>query len=144
MVRNLTSLKQNSNDFLNATPHTNSINVSSTLTQPKLESDFLMSNLSSSSSSASSSSDQIVFNQQTSFSSNTCTYICVITDLTDPTNTCKRHVINLASDFSIESLIQAAAEFFSYDPSSFNLVWKTNDEEKKVIFIFISQCRHFS
>jgi ubiquitin C-terminal hydrolase len=31
---------------------------------------------------------------------------------------------------SIESLIQAAADLFSYDPSSFNLMWKVHNEEK--------------
>ncbi len=156
MVRNLTNFKQDtstnatSKDKLELTANleteTNGLSLSTaplvlsssssssaaTITpQAKQDSDLLMSNLSSSSSS-SSSSDLYTYCPQTSINSNFCTYICIITDLTDPNNTCKRHVINLSSNLSIESLIQEAANYFSYDPSSFNLMWKTNNEEKKV------------
>jgi len=150
MVRNLTSsLKQDTST--DATPQENitlttNQNSSKTTTpspppppspslnqQSKQESDVLMSNLSSSSSSStSSSSDLYTFCPQTSNNSNFCTYICIISDLTDPSNTCRRHVINLSSNLSIESLIQEAANYFSYDPNSFNLMWKTNNEERKV------------
>jgi hypothetical protein len=56
------------------------------------------------------------------------TYICIISDLTDASNTCKKHVINLSASYHIEHLVQEAANNFSYDPMSFNLMWKCNQE----------------
>lgn len=52
------------------------------------------------------------------------TYTCVIVDMTDASNTCKRHVITLSGTYTIEDLIQEAAKFYAYDASSFNLVYK--------------------
>jgi hypothetical protein len=51
-------------------------------------------------------------------------YICIISDLTDASNSCKKHVINLSSSYQVEMLILEAAANFSYDPFSFNLMWK--------------------
>lgn len=48
--------------------------------------------------------------------------------MTDASNTCKRHVINLSSTYKISSLIREAAKFYSYEPSSFYLMWKHGDE----------------
>jgi hypothetical protein len=130
LATNLNSSKTNASSSPSTTPSPPPPSLNQ---QSKQESDVLMSNLSSSSSSStSSSSDLYTFCPQTSNNSNFCTYICIISDLTDPSNTCRRHVINLSSNLSIESLIQEAANYFSYDPNSFNLMWKTNNEEKKV------------
>lgn len=52
------------------------------------------------------------------------TYLCVITDMTDPTNSCKRHVINLSANYLVEDLIQEAGSHYSYDPFTFCLMWK--------------------
>lgn len=54
------------------------------------------------------------------------TFICIITDLTDASNTSKRHVINLSGSYTIEHLIREAADFYSYDPFTFNLFWKSS------------------
>jgi ubiquitin carboxyl-terminal hydrolase 47 len=58
----------------------------------------------------------------------TIAYICIITDMTDASNTCRRHVINLSSTYKISSLIEEAASFYSYEPSSFYLMWKQERE----------------
>jgi hypothetical protein len=51
------------------------------------------------------------------------TFICIITDLTDASNTCKKHAINLSGSYTIEHLIREAGNFYSYDPFTFNLFW---------------------
>ncbi len=48
--------------------------------------------------------------------------------MTDASNTCRRHVINLSSTYKISSLIQEAGNFYSYEPSSFCLMWKNAGE----------------
>ena len=88
------------------------------------------SSSSSSSATTSSSSSELI----ASPIYNNSTYICIITDLTDASNTCKRHAINLSSNLLIDSLIKEAANFFSYDPYSFNLMWKFNDELVCILF----------
>lgn len=57
------------------------------------------------------------------------TFVCIITDMTDPTNTCKRHVINLPGSYSIEDLIQEAGNHYAYDPFTFCLMWKCHSGE---------------
>lgn len=61
------------------------------------------------------------------------TFICIITDLTDASNTCKRHVINLSGSYTVEYLIQEAANFYMYEPWSFNLFWKSTINNDMVI-----------
>jgi hypothetical protein len=48
--------------------------------------------------------------------------------LTDPSNTCKRHVITLSGNYTIEDLIQEAGNHYSYDPFSFSLMWKSQGQ----------------
>ncbi len=85
-----------------------------------------ITSLSLSSSSLSSSSSSPVINSATTTSSASLqTFICILTDLTDASNTCKRHVINLSGSYTIEHLIREAANFYSYDPFTFNLMWKS-------------------
>lgn len=60
------------------------------------------------------------------------TFICIITDLTDASNTCKRHVINLSGSYTVEYLIQEAANFYMYEPWSFNLFWKSSINNEMV------------
>ena len=91
------------------------------------------SSSSSSSATTSSSSSELIASPIYTNS----TYICIITDLTDASNTCKRHAINLSSNLLIDSLIKEAANFFSYDPYSFNLMWKFNDELVCILFLFV-------
>lgn len=57
------------------------------------------------------------------------TFICIITDMTDPSNSCKRHVINLPANYSIEDLIQEAGNHYAYDPFTFCLLWKCHSGE---------------
>lgn len=52
------------------------------------------------------------------------TFTCIITDMTDPSNSCKRHVINLSSKYTLEDLIQEAGTHYAYDPFTFCLMWK--------------------
>lgn len=85
-----------------------------------------INSLSLSSSSLSSSSSSPIVNTTTSPSSQT--FICIITDLTDASNTCKRNVINLSGTYTVEYLIRQAANFYSYDPFTFNLLWKNGNE----------------
>lgn len=59
-------------------------------------------------------------------------YTCIISDLTSTENTCRRHVINLSSSYTIDYLIQQAASFYSYDPFSFNLIWKHDGQSLNV------------
>lgn len=61
------------------------------------------------------------------------TFICIITDLTDASNTCKRHVINLSNSYTVEYLIREAANFYSYDPFTFNLMW-TSTLNSEMVF----------
>ena len=95
---------------------------------------------SSSSSSASSSSSilhhQQQQQQQVSSLTSTLTqtndyssqaYVCIISDLTEASNTGRRHVINLSGSYSVEHLFREAANFFSYDPFSFKLMWKNGE-----------------
>jgi len=89
---------------------------------------------SSSTTTSSSSSSELIASPMF----NNSTYICIITDLTDASNTCKRHVINLSSNLLIDSLIKEAANFFSYDPYSFNLMWKFNEELVRICFYFLN------
>lgn len=65
-------------------------------------------------------------NDQLSNSASSQTFICILSDLTDASNTCKRHVINLSGSYTIEHLIREAADFYSYDPFSFSLYWKSS------------------
>jgi ubiquitin carboxyl-terminal hydrolase 47 len=53
-------------------------------------------------------------------------FTCIITDLTNASNTCKRHVINLSGSYKLDHLIQEAAQFYSYDPFTFNLMWNSS------------------
>ena len=70
------------------------------------------------------------------------TFICILTDLTDASNTCKRHVINLSGSYTIEHLIREAANFYSYDPFTFSLMWKsslTNELVSLIIYFWSFQ-----
>ena len=60
------------------------------------------------------------------------TFICIITDLTDASNTCKRHVINLSGSYTVDYLIQEAANFYLYEPWSFNLFWRSSIDNEMV------------
>ncbi|CAF0833958.1 unnamed protein product [Brachionus calyciflorus] len=74
-----------------------------------------------------SNNDQLELSTLNSINSDE-SYTCILTDMTDPANSCRRHHINLSSNFTIENLIQEAANRFSYESNSFNLMWKNNNE----------------
>ncbi len=60
-------------------------------------------------------------------------FICILTDLTDASNTCKKHVINLSGSYTIEHLIREAANFYCYDPFTFNLFWVSGINNQMVL-----------
>lgn len=90
------------------------------------------SSSSSTTSSASSSSSSSLSNMHsnTNYQQN---FICIVKDLTDASNTGRRQVINLSGTCDIEQLILEAANFYSYDPYSFNLMWKCNNDMVSVL-----------
>lgn len=55
-------------------------------------------------------------------------YTCILIDMTDPTNTCRRYAINLSGSCTLQSLVKEASSHYSYEADSFNLMWKNNNQ----------------
>ncbi|RMZ93042.1 ubiquitin carboxyl-terminal hydrolase 47 isoform X2 [Brachionus plicatilis] len=63
----------------------------------------------------------------TNHHSNVC-FTCILIDMTDPMNTCRRHAITLSGSCTPETLVKEASAQYSYEPDSFNLMWKGDNQ----------------
>lgn len=66
--------------------------------------------------------------QQLPLEINTSTIICIVKDLTDINSHSKNEAFNLPSTYQVSDLIKEVATRFNYEPHTFTLNWKCQND----------------